>query len=192
MLGRSFIASFLLTVACGSAGADSLSGPLTEVAAIATPVREPAQPQGTAAAVIPPGQEQLFGEILGRGLAFPGDCSLVSGGMEYSVATATYNCTSGEVVVQLAHPRQAGPNSTTTGRFAVTVTRGAPPPGFTEALLARIRSKEAPFVWSWIYVRSPYGPPLFSRSILIATASVMLVMVGLYVLRRRYASRNDH
>jgi len=57
--------------------------------------------------VIPPGQEELIGAMLGNGTALPGDCKLVTGSIEKTIVKARYACPSGEVVVELAHPAAA-------------------------------------------------------------------------------------
>jgi hypothetical protein len=98
---------------------------------------------------IPPGEEELIGAMLGRGMTFH-DCTLTSGGVQYTVIKATYNCLlGGEVTFELAHPRNAAGASTLTGQFAIKVQSGSPPPAFQEALTSLIRSQEANFVWSW-------------------------------------------
>ena len=97
---------------------------------------------------IPPGEEQLIATMLGRGLALH-DCTLTSGGVEYTVIKATYDCPGGEVALELGHPRNATVTSTQTGQFAITVEGGSPPPGFQDALASLIRSQEEEFEWSW-------------------------------------------
>src|SRR4051794_12652368 len=89
------------------------------------------QPMGDPA--IPPGEEELIAGMLGSGMALR-DCTLVSGGVEYTAITATFACPAGEVVLRLDHPRRATATSLLTGRFAVTLQSGAPPPGFGDAL----------------------------------------------------------
>ena len=103
------------------------------------PIGEPA---------IPPGEEELIAGMLGRGMALR-DCTLASGGVEYTVIKATYACPAGAVSLVLDHPQNATAASMVTGQFAVTLQSGAPPAGFGEALASLIRAREAAFVWSW-------------------------------------------
>ena len=98
--------------------------------------------------VIPPGEEELIGTMLGKGTALD-HCALISGGVEYTTIKATYRCLGGEVRLELANLRNARASSTQTGQFAITVKRGSPPPGFRHALAALVRSQEDKFEWSW-------------------------------------------
>ena len=97
---------------------------------------------------IPPGEEELIASMLGRGMALH-DCTLISGGVEYTTIKATYDCPGGEVTLQLDHRRNATATSTQTGQFAITVQSGSPPLGFGDALASLIRSQEDDFQWSW-------------------------------------------
>jgi len=97
---------------------------------------------------IPAGQEQLIASMLGRGMALH-DCTLISGGVEYTVIKATYACPGGAVTLRLDHPRNATVTSAQTGQFAITVQSGSPPLGFGDALTSLIRSQEGGFQWSW-------------------------------------------
>ena len=101
----------------------------------------------TADPVIPPGEEQLIASMLGTGMGLQ-YCSLISGGVEYAVIKASYNCLGGEVRVELAHPRNATATSRRTGQFAITVQSGSPTPGFEDALASLVRSQEGNFQWS--------------------------------------------
>ena len=97
---------------------------------------------------IPPGEEEVIASMLGRGLALQ-YCTLASGGVDYTVIKATYDCLGGAVTLELGHPRNATVTSTQTAQFAVTVQSGSPPPGFQDALASLIRSHEQNFEWSW-------------------------------------------
>ena len=97
---------------------------------------------------IPPGEEELIGAMLGRGMALH-QCALVSGDVEYTTIKATYRCLGGEVALELAHVGSARASSTQTRQFAITVKRGSPPPGFRRDLAALVRSSEGNFEWSW-------------------------------------------
>ena len=98
---------------------------------------------------IPPGEEEVIAAMLGRGMALH-DCTLISGGVQYTVIKARYNCFPGnEVTLELGHPRNATLPSIQTGQFAITIQSGTPPPGFQDALASLVRSREGAFEWSW-------------------------------------------
>ena len=61
--------------------------------------------------VIPPGEEELIGTMLGKGTALD-HCALISGGVEYTTIKATYRCLGGEVRLELANLRNARASST--------------------------------------------------------------------------------
>jgi hypothetical protein len=133
-------------------------------------------------AVIPPGQEELLAQMLGRGAALPAQCVFAGAEADHAVVRATYDCPSGAVVFELSHPSKAARGATQTDRFAIAVQGGTPPSGLADALAALIRSKEAAFEWKWL------GNPerSFSRATMVLTALGVLVVAGLgWVLRRR-------
>lgn len=126
-------------VALAAALCTLLAAPVVAQDAGESPAGDPA---------IPPGEEELIAGMLGRGVAL-NDCRLVSGGVEYTIIKATYECPGGRVTLQLDHPRNATPTSLQTGQFAVTVQEGAPPPGFEDTLVGLIRAQERDFQWNW-------------------------------------------
>ena len=97
--------------------------------------------------VIPPGEEQVAANMLGRGTGLQ-YCTLVSGGIQDNVISGVYNCVGNEVRVELANLRNATATSIRTGQFAVTI-QGSPTAGFEDDLVARVRSAEGSFQWSW-------------------------------------------
>jgi hypothetical protein len=97
---------------------------------------------------IPPGEERLIASMLGRARLVR-DCKLISGGVEYTIIKATYDCPRGHVSLELGHPASATDESTQTGKFAITLLSGSPPPGFQDAVLSLIQSRETHFVWTW-------------------------------------------
>ena len=97
---------------------------------------------------IPPGEERLIASMLGRARLVR-DCKLASGGVQYTVIRATYDCPRGQVALELGHPASATDDSIQTGRFAITLLSGSPPPGFEDAVLSLIQSRETQFVWTW-------------------------------------------
>src|SRR5215813_9846114 len=100
-------------------------------------------------AVIPPGQDELFADMLGLGATLPGDCKFTGGEVQHTTVRATYKCASGELAIELLHPGVAPNGSAKTSRFAVVVRSGSPPAGFLDELLSRIRAGEAKFDWKW-------------------------------------------
>ena len=52
---------------------------------------------------IPPGEERLIASMLGRARLVR-DCKLISGGVQYTVIKATYDCPRGQVSLELGHP----------------------------------------------------------------------------------------
>src|SRR5437870_1606738 len=64
--------------------------------------------------VIPAGQDDLLAEMLGRGGALPGQCTLATGEVDRTIIKATYACPGGEVVFELRHPGKAPATATQT------------------------------------------------------------------------------
>jgi hypothetical protein len=104
---------------------------------------------------IPPGEERLIAAMLGRARLVR-DCRLISGGVEYTVIKAIYDCPRGQVTLELGHLLNATEESIQTAQFAITIQSGSPPPGFQEALLSLIRSRETHFVWTWPSADAPF------------------------------------
>ena len=113
---------------------------------LATSVVAADDDEATVDAVIPPGEEQVVADMLGRGAGLQ-YCALVSGGIRDNVISGVYNCVGNEVRVELANPRNATATSIQTGQFAVTV-QGSPTAGFQDDLVARVRSAEGSFQWA--------------------------------------------
>jgi hypothetical protein len=134
--------------------------------------------------VIPPGQEELLGTILGKGSALPGDCKLAAGNIEKTIVHATYACPSGEVIVELAHSADASANATRTEKFALRIERGTPPPDLQSALLSRIREHENEFGW----ITRPHAPLMAQpRTVSVLSGTLVLVplLLAVWLLRRR-------
>lgn len=170
--------------------------------AVAAPVPRPS-PRGEP--VIPPGQEELLGNILGRGAALPGGCAFTGGQIEHATVVGRYQCDGGGVTIELSHPSRAPAGSLQTDRFAVIERGGTPPPGFSDALASWIRSHEAAFEWKWLLPvptrlpepSSPSGAPLPApswlgsleqhASALIGLVAGLLALAALWRLRPRLA-----
>lgn len=99
--------------------------------------------------VIPPGQEELLVEMLGRSAVLPDGCALTEGRTVRTVVRARYACELGEVVLHLAHPSQAPEGATRTAQFALAVHSGSATAGLTSAIAALVRAREDEFEWLW-------------------------------------------
>ena len=115
------------------------------------------------AQVIPPGQEELLGAMLGKGAQLPDGCALADGLIDGDAVRATYHCPYGEVVLQLSHPSEHAPQATVTKQFALSVVSGSPRHDLLAAIEALIRAKEPAFEWSMLSVgahsRGFFGVP---------------------------------
>lgn len=99
--------------------------------------------------MIPPGQEELLAQMLGRGVTLAG-CNLTGAGVEYTIVKATYACPEGDAVFELAHPSTASASAIQTAQFAITLQSGSPPHSLADALVSLIRSREDAFEWEWL------------------------------------------
>lgn len=151
-------------------------------------------PTGDGAMVIPAGQDELLGDMLGRGAELPDGCQFVSGDVEFQVVKARYQCPSGEVMLQLVHPSKAASSATRTERFAITLQSGSLPESLLPALQARIRSREASFRWHEIAQPSTWRT-LFKkrRAWVFRIGIIALVGIGIigWLVRRRGASKKS-
>jgi len=140
-------------------------------------------------AVIPAGQEEIIADALGRGAELPGSCSFTGGSIDRSVVRATYTCAAGQLVVELHHPTAAPSAATHTARFAISVSSGAAPGGFIDALAQRLRAREADFRWQEIPRRSWLDVVLLSSFIgfpLITAGLAAIIAVRGVRQRRRH------
>ena len=94
-------------------------------------------------AVIPPGHEALFAEMLGRAQLLPAGCSFAGASADRTLIRSTYSCPSGEVVYELHHADHAPSGATRTDRFSLVAVDGVAPEELTRALEARVRARLA-------------------------------------------------
>ena len=143
---------------------------------------------GDVAHIIPPGQEESLGKMLGRGAPLPGDCRFAGGTAAGATVTAEYACGDAKVVLELRHPDDAPPTTLRTARFAIAVRSGSVPPGLLEALATLIRAHEAELEWKQVP-----GSRLRPPQVLVAGAC-SLMLFGLafqYLVSRRLARPRD-
>ncbi len=133
--------------------------------------------------VIPPGQEELLADMLGRGATLPDDCKLAGAEVDYTIIKTTYKCAQGDITFELRHPSAAPPGATQTARFAITLQNGTPSDSFKEALAARIRSREADFQWKRI--EPPVHRSERPMGLITVVALLVVAVLGWVVLRRR-------
>jgi MYXO-CTERM domain-containing protein len=133
--------------------------------------------------VIPPGQEALLAEMLGRGAALPGQCEFAGGQVDRQVVVGTYKCPGGEVVIELRHPNTAPPDQPRSEQFAVVVRSGAAPAELTTSLVERVRDREGDFEWASTGAQSAPAAPS-SRSYPVV-AAVLAVALLVWLRRRR-------
>jgi hypothetical protein len=112
---------------------------------------------------IPPGQETLVDDMLGGQDALPGACRLQTASIDRDRIVARYACAAGAVTVELTDPDVPSNAASRTAQFAV-LPRDAPPAGFLAALEARIRAREAGFIWQRLDAPSPGLAPAPPRA----------------------------
>jgi len=136
--------------------------------------------------VIPPGEESLLAQILGRGAEPAVGCTFTNGAAESALVHATYACAGGEVVVDLRHPDTAPADAVRTAKFALVVSRGTAPAGFMDALVARIRAHEGQFEWKEVGGPSDVSATSTRlRAVPIAIGVVVLAVLVWAVRRAR-------
>jgi hypothetical protein len=100
------------------------------------------------APMIPPGEEELLAEMLGRGDSLAG-CAFTDAEVQFTVIKVTYICPGGAAAFELCHPSQAPRTAIQTAQFAFTKQSGSAPRSLVDALVSRIRSREDAFEWEW-------------------------------------------
>jgi hypothetical protein len=133
--------------------------------------------------VIPPGQEDLLADMLGRNAQLPGGCQFTGGEASGPIVTGTYTCAGANVAIELHHPDDAPSDAPRTERFAVVVGNGAPPPALVDAVVSLIRAKEASFQWLETKSQPESASPDRSAR-LVAGGTVLAVLVALWILWR--------
>ncbi|MBI5477763.1 MAG: hypothetical protein HY906_02840 [Deltaproteobacteria bacterium] len=111
--------------------------------------------------VIPPGQEALLAEMLGREAALPDGCRWARASIDLSVATSHYLCGSPARAVSLILRHQQAPVAAgvATRHFVIGRGEGSPPDALLAAVAERVRANEGR--WRWAKVTEP--PPVRLR-----------------------------
>jgi hypothetical protein len=162
---------------------------------IAALVLTPALARGARAAVVPPGQEDLVAEMLGRGEDVGPGCRLTAVDIEPTRIEGAYACQgqSGEARVALTYPSSSSPPAARTTREFVLSARSAPE-SLLVALEERIRAREA----AWRWATAADGAPEGERSApgrarlawlpLAASCLAMMLVAGAAAARARWSS----
>jgi hypothetical protein len=159
------------------------------------------------AVVIPPGHEELFAAMLGRGATLPDGCVFATGQIEHSLVRGVYTCSGDRIVVELRHPSAAPPDAVRTPKIAIVATEGTAPAALLAALRERVREREVAFAWpeapkaratrvpgcktlaplpGWLAPWVPGCYPLFT-AVLVGVAQTLVMVLGVsYGLRRLY------
>jgi tetratricopeptide (TPR) repeat protein len=95
--------------------------------------------------VIPPGQDEIVGEIVGVGETSVGDCEVDGAAVEPAKIVARYSCAGTAVTVELVHPSTV-PDAPRVHDLAVRAPEGAPA-SLVAAVRARIDEHAAGFRW---------------------------------------------
>lgn len=140
--------------------------------------------------VIPPGQEELLGEMLGRGETLAG-CQLDNGKVDHALVKVVYSCPSGEVELELVHPSVAPEGATKTERFAIMLQRGTAPEGLIPALASRIRSKESTFEWKLVGGESGSGAGVSVSWVRLAVAALVIIAILGWIIRWRSGKKSQ-
>ena len=156
---------------------------------------------------IPPGHEELFAAMLGRGAALPDGCAFATGQIERTLVRGVYTCSGDRIVVELRHPSAAPADAARTAKIAIVPTQGTSPTALLAALRERIRERESAFAWpvvpktrstrvpgcktlaplpTWLAPWFPGCYPLLA-AVLVGLAQTIVMMLGVgYGLLRLY------
>lgn len=126
---------------------------------------------------IPPGQEDLLADMLGRGVPLPGPCRWDGASVESVRIRARYVCdrsASREELI-LVHPTVAPPDAVRTARFALIDPRHALPAAVITEIASRVRAREAR--WMWSLPESASDPGRWPAGIRATLAAMLVAMV---------------
>jgi hypothetical protein len=178
-----------------SSRSSRLTGSLWLIVTVVAPMSAPAGE--TAAGVgkaIPPGQEELLSEMLGRGARLPGNCRFAGGGVEGAIVVARYDCGGETTVIELRAADDAPPAALRTRQFAIVVRSRSAPAELPEALAVRIRAREAAFEWRPVSVLQRHVFELRLDTLALAGCAGVMLLVALaaqYVVASRPGARRE-
>jgi hypothetical protein len=138
--------------------------------------------------VIPAGQDELMGTMLGNGdEALPGNCMFNGASIQQTRITANYVCGADgkEVVIELHHPDEGA--KVRTQQFALVPIVGDPPPELLPALVERIQRTESQWKWNKLggdVPQTPGAKVLERTSVPSGTHWILPVALLLLVLSR--------
>lgn len=152
--------------------------------------------QGEAPSFIPPGQEPLLSEMLGKGVELPGACAWAGATVEETRVVSWYTCAGTRVELELRHVSEATGSVAQTSKFAIRARANPPlPPGLADAIGARVRAREAAFVWKGADGPVPAVVLALPREqqrslaqwLVVSLAAVAFIAVALWWLARRWS-----
>lgn len=140
--------------------------------------------------VLPPGQDEAFATMLGRGATLPDGCVWSGALIDRSFVISQYTC--GERLVKLTLKHESDVNAPNaiarTNRF---VFFGEVPTGLRDELVTRVRAGEADIRWDFTAVPMPSEakkPPPFPTALAVTLGlAVFVAMLG--ALTMRFAAR---
>lgn len=107
--------------------------------------------------VVPPGQEGLILDMLGKGVELPGGCLLTGARVLRTHVAATWGCSGVERALELQSLDATGPLVVRTAKLAVvSADAGDPARALADAVAARVREREDR--WHWMSVRAESEP----------------------------------
>lgn len=142
-------------------------------------------------ATLPPGQDDAFADMLGRGATLPDGCRWNGALIDRSFIISQYDCGGGILKLTLKHPSDINaPNAIArTERF---VFFGEIPTALREALVTRVRAGEPAIKWDFTHVQAPgvdksvTAPFPWGLALIVALAVFAAMLAG---LTTRWASK---
>lgn len=100
-------------------------------------------------AVFAPDQDELLGEMLGKGESIQ-ECQFAGGVADGWTIRVTYSCPAGNVALEIVARDISSHLAMVIDHFVIRVLSGSPPDGFTSVLSSRIRARERELSWNWV------------------------------------------
>lgn len=138
--------------------------------------------------IIPPGQDEIVAQMLGRDAALPSGCVWAGASVAESKVTTTYKCASETHVFELRRPEEGPEGAPRTAKFAVVPVERSAPPELLDAIVARVRAGEGAFRWAEAERKRPglsTAPTSKRRAVWLGALLAALAVVLLVVWRSR-------